>query len=71
MAVSQVEQQLIQIAAEDGTHAGGATANSDCGRRWHSRYWSNVSSGLQQKTVMSMVEKQLTWIAEKDGTLDG
>jgi hypothetical protein len=52
-----LEKQLIQIAAEDGMLAGGAAdnriaaedstacdgsaANPDCGRRWHSRWWSN------------------------------
>jgi hypothetical protein len=57
MALSMVEQQLIQIAAEDGMLAGGAAdnriaaedstacygsaANPDCGRRWYARRWSN------------------------------
>jgi hypothetical protein len=53
MALSIVEKQLIQIAAEDGMLAGGGAANRiaaedgtacdgsaanlDCGRRWHYR----------------------------------
>jgi hypothetical protein len=33
-----VEEQLIWIAAEDGTACDGSAAkNLDCGRRWHYR----------------------------------
>jgi hypothetical protein len=53
----------IQIAAEDDTDDGGAIANSDCGRKWHSGCWSNVKSVLRQKTAISMVEKQQNRIA--------
>jgi hypothetical protein len=37
MALPVMVQQLIWIAAEDGTACDGSAANLDCGRRWHYR----------------------------------
>jgi hypothetical protein len=72
MALSMVEQQLIQIAAEDGRLAGGAAANPNCGRRWHSRWWwSNSYFGLQQKIALSVLEQCLIRIMAEDGNLNG
>ncbi len=60
MALSIVEKQLIQIAAEDGMLAGGGAANRiaaedgtacdgsaanlDCGRRWHYRQGTEANT---------------------------
>jgi hypothetical protein len=55
MELPVMVQQLIQIEAEDGTHAGGAIANSDCGRRWYSQ----------------VLEQCLIWITAEDGNANG